>query len=437
MSIHYRKYLLLLLVFTGILSVQGYPVSNVPHPKTADAGNFVCNPDGILDEASVTQINTVLQSLEADTKAEVAVVTLQTIGDDVIEDFAVRLFQEWGIGKKGLDNGLLILFVLDQRAVRFETGYGLEGVLPDAICKRIQMQTMIPAFKNGDYGAGLLLGVEQVASFVRNEPVPELQEPESFTWFEILLFTLIAFGCLSLFSFIWIWISSADIKKNASLQSNSDRYLAMKSKKKIVNNVMAIFLPLAGLVAVLLFLSAGYIFFLLLIPITVIPANEFAKNQMRKFRNQPVTCATCGTVMHLLPEDEDNVYLKQEQDLEEKIRSMDYDVFLCGNCRHTLVFGYDRNNGYSKCPKCKVKAWKQTKSYTLIKPTIAANGVRRIVYTCQFCHYTTNKDETLPRLRTSSPGYSPGRSGFSGRSFGGGGSFGGGRSGGGGSTSRW
>jgi uncharacterized protein len=443
MNAHFKKYLLLLFIFTGIFSAQGYQVNNVPHPKTTDADNFVCNPDGILDNTSVVQINAVLQSLEAETKAEVAVVVLGSIEDDGIEDFAVRLFQEWGIGKKGLDNGLLILFVLDQRAVRFETGYGLEGVLPDAICKRIQTLTMIPAFKNGDYDKGLLQAIEQVAALIRKEPVPELQGTKEFTWFEILLLTLIAYVFLLLLSFVWISISVVAIKKNTGLQTNPDRYRALNSKRILVDIVVAIFLLLAGWVVIWLYLSFGYIFFLLFIPFAVIPVNWFAKTQMRKFRNQPIACKQCGTMMHVLSEKKDNAYLTPGQRLEEKIHSMDYDVFLCEQCHHTVIFGYDmQSRNYTKCPQCKVKAWGQTKSYTLAKPTFSTNGVQRTVYTCLFCDYTENKDETLPRLHASAPSYSSGGSSFSGwRSSGGrsssGGSFGGGRSGGGGSTSRW
>ncbi|KAA6309553.1 hypothetical protein EZS27_038976, partial [termite gut metagenome] len=164
-----KKNVLFILLFSShifVLEAQEYTIKTVPNPKTLDAANFVSNPDGILDAYTLSQVNKILQTFEADTKAEVAVVLLNSIGNNDIEGFAVKLFEEWGIGKKKVDNGLLILFVLDKRAVRFEVGYGLEGVLPDAICKRIQMQTMIPEFKNGNYGAGILAGVERIVSIV-------------------------------------------------------------------------------------------------------------------------------------------------------------------------------------------------------------------------------------------------------------------------------
>jgi uncharacterized protein len=426
-----KKYFLFLCSLLCMLSLHGYTVKTVPNPKTADARNFVSNPDGILDNNSVAQINAVLQSLESDTKAEVTVVVLQTIGDEEIEGFAVHLFQEWGVGKKSLDNGLLILFVMDQRAVRFETGYGLEGVLPDAICKRIQTQLMIPEFKNGNYGAGLLNAVERSALLIRKEPVPELSEEEPFAWFEFLF----GFVFLLFFSLAWMGISTIDIKRNKKLRTNLDRYLALKSQKKLMNNLIAVALPLLGLLAVLLFFSSLYVFLLILIPLTVIPANMYAKFQMKKFRNQPVSCDVCGTKMRLLSEKADNAYLSPDQDLEEKIHSVDYDVFLCDKCSRTVVYGYDNplNRTYTKCPKCHTKAFRMEQSYTALKPTLSSGGMKRTVYVCRFCNYTENKDESLPRLQST--GYvgpiGGGRSSF------GGGSFGGGRSGGGGATSRW
>ena len=96
-----------------------YTVDEVPNPKTNDASAFVANPDGIISEETVYQLNTMLQNLEAKNKAEIAVVVLNSIGDNDIFDFGVKLFEHWGIGKKGSDNGLLKLFVLDQRKIRF------------------------------------------------------------------------------------------------------------------------------------------------------------------------------------------------------------------------------------------------------------------------------------------------------------------------------
>jgi uncharacterized protein len=75
------------------------------------------------------------------------------------DEYKVRVFNQWGIGKKGEDNGLLMLLVLDERALRFETGYGLEGTLPDGLESRIFRHEMAPRFQSGDFAGGITAGV--------------------------------------------------------------------------------------------------------------------------------------------------------------------------------------------------------------------------------------------------------------------------------------
>ena len=80
---------------------------------------------------------------------------LPSIGYDEIEDFATSLFNTWGIGEADIDNGILVLLVLDQRAIRIEVGYGMESTFPDALCMSIIQHSMIPHFKEGKYSIGL------------------------------------------------------------------------------------------------------------------------------------------------------------------------------------------------------------------------------------------------------------------------------------------
>ena len=100
-------------------------------------------------------------SLSARGIAQTAVVAVKEIrGGDVFE-FAYELFSSWGVGSKS-DSGIGILLVEQEREIRFVTGYGIEGVLPDAICKRIQMQYMLPYFREGDNSSGMVAGVEAI-----------------------------------------------------------------------------------------------------------------------------------------------------------------------------------------------------------------------------------------------------------------------------------
>lgn len=162
----------LLLLISLFLSVQAeakdYTVQSVPNVRLSDKDSYVSNPDGILSADDVRAMNRALRSLEDSLGIEVAVVAVGSIGSNDARMFATDLFKHWGIGKKGEDNGLLIQLVTEpgQRSVVFETGYGLEGVLPDAICYRLQQRYMIPDMKNGEYSSGMLNGVLAVKDYL-------------------------------------------------------------------------------------------------------------------------------------------------------------------------------------------------------------------------------------------------------------------------------
>jgi uncharacterized protein len=150
------------------LKAKDYTIETIPNVRLTDKYNHVSNPDGIISEPAAAAINTCLQELEDSTGIEVAVVAVESIGDNDAREFAVELFRHWGIGDKQKDNGLLIQLVAgtSQRSVVFETGYGMEGALPDAICYRLQQQYMIPDMRNGNYSSGMLKGVTAVKDYL-------------------------------------------------------------------------------------------------------------------------------------------------------------------------------------------------------------------------------------------------------------------------------
>lgn len=172
----------LILIPFAVFAVP-YTIETVPNPKE-DHGGFVSDPDANLDEAEVRELDEELIALEKDTSAEYAVVIVDSIGREVPKDFAVRLFNKWGIGKAGKDNGLLLLVVLDQRRWEFETGYGLEGVLPDATLAQLGRDTLPRHFKAKTYGKGLIEVSKAIATVLRenkaeiNMPLAERQEFE-------------------------------------------------------------------------------------------------------------------------------------------------------------------------------------------------------------------------------------------------------------------
>lgn len=155
-------------------SVKEYKsVDDVPNVRLTDVRRYVSDPTSILSPAAKDTINAILGRLEKSTGIETAVVMLPSIGENDIFDFSTSLFRKWGIGKKKSDNGLLILFVMDQHKVRFSTGYGIEGTMTDAMSKRIQTQYMVPAFKRSDWNKGMVDGVRAAAKVLDGSMEPE------------------------------------------------------------------------------------------------------------------------------------------------------------------------------------------------------------------------------------------------------------------------
>lgn len=113
---------------------------------------------GVLDRDDGARLNQILSSFEQKTGDEIAVATVKSLDGNTIEDYSVKLYQQWGIGKKGKDNGLLILVAPVEKEVRIEVGYGLEGIINDAMAGRIIREKMIPAFREENYSAGISSG---------------------------------------------------------------------------------------------------------------------------------------------------------------------------------------------------------------------------------------------------------------------------------------
>lgn len=178
------KRLLWLILLTGLcipaVQARSYTVSEIPNVQSEDRTRFVSNPDGILSPSTVRQIDSICYGLRQRGAAQVAVVAVDAIDGGDTFTFAYQLFSSWGVGRSEDSNGLGILLVRGLREIRFVTGRGVEGVLPDALCKRIQMNFMLPAFREGDYDRGMLQGVKAVAGVLSGSEL-ETGRPDAVT----------------------------------------------------------------------------------------------------------------------------------------------------------------------------------------------------------------------------------------------------------------
>ena len=133
---------------------------------------------GLMSPDERVKILNRLKELRRKTGAQFALVTLQSLEGGQIDDFTVRLFNKWGVGEKGKNNGVMLLVAIQDRKARIEVGYGLESILTDAQADRILKEQLFPSFKQQHYAEGLSLAVEQIAEIIEGgETAPPQPRP--------------------------------------------------------------------------------------------------------------------------------------------------------------------------------------------------------------------------------------------------------------------
>ena len=153
----------------ALLPILGWSASEVALPTLTER---VTDLTGTLSADEKASLTASLTALEKDKGAQVAIVMLPTTQPEAIEQFSIRLADAWKIGRKGVDDGVIIIVAKNDRKMRVEVGYGLEGAIPDAIAKRIVAEQMGPRFREGDFAGGLKAAVATLDKVIRGEPLP-------------------------------------------------------------------------------------------------------------------------------------------------------------------------------------------------------------------------------------------------------------------------
>ena len=344
---------MLVLVATFAGNVGAEPLASIPNPRVRD-GSWVTDMPRVLRADTVARLNQAIATTEKSHGIEMAVVVIQSLDGLSVEEAALELFELWGIGKKGRDNGLLFLWSIGDRKLRVEVGYGLEGVLPDGTVGAILDAYVIPHFKSGDFDAGLTAGVDALLATARRESV----------------------------------------------------VMPTVSKSYDIDGWLPSWWPLAGGV-----------------PVGIGALIAFRK--WRRYRRR--RCPKCQTWMTLLTDYDDDAVLVEGQVAEERLGSVEYDVWKCPSCAHHLTLRYPKwTSKYDKCPQCLNHTKSATES-VIHAATTNNEGSARVLEKCAFCSFSNEYTKVLPRLPQSSSSSSSGGSS-------GGSSFGGGRSGGGGAS---
>lgn len=450
---------ILILCFGTSIPLKAGQVESIPNPMEA-AGLFVQDSAGVLGSEYSLMINVICRELKDRTSSELCVVTVESLDGLPIEEFALRLFERFGIGERGKDNGILILFARNDREIRMEVGYGLENVVTDADASRLLDEQAIPFFKEGLYARGLYNTVKKTASDIAasmgltlasaaegplpEEPLISEQSPlqkevaalpkKPNGWKATLVYTAAIFG-FTLFGFVMIFL----------------RMITRRTKASRIKSVRSqlFFLPTmwAGALFGFIILSekTGFLLPLLFsgMAASVLSTKGLFKGinwLRRRAEAYRARCPECGRKMNLFSEEADDAFLSVEERAEEASGGMNYEIWKCPHCDATKRISVKLSKA-RKCPQCKRRTLK-TSTTVLSSATRSSGGRIRILEKCKNpkCRYSKTHERDTPKLpppgsyssSSARSSFSSSSSGRSSRS-----SFGGGRSGGGGASKRW
>lgn len=394
----------------------------------------VIDPARLLSPEVREETERKLEELRLNSSVEAEVVIPPSIGDMDANQWCVELFDRMGLGKKDRDNGLLIMISPGSRKAFILTGYGMEGTFTDAACRKIVDGDIIPNMREGDLDGAVTSAVSTVARALSDpEAAAELRSSEDEIFLgdiepldiEVLLrFIRFFAGAMFLVS---LFLFCFDCFKSRRFNGNY-------SKAEMWRGHLGTYLWMG-----VLSLGSGLIFLLL------------AWLRYRSWRTRAVRCSTCGHKMKRLPEDKDNELLNDSQDFEEKIKTVDYDVWECPSCGTVERFPFkSRQKKYTECPRCHTIAMCLECDMVTRPATTRQTGEGVRMYECKFCQNRLRKPYVIPKKEDDTVaalaagaviGSALGRGGHGGSGGGGGfggfGGFGGGSTGGGGAGGSW
>lgn len=367
-----RGLLLLALLVSG--AVAALPASPRPH-------SWVLDEAGLLDAAAEQRLDALIDAARLERPVELSVVTLADIGSEDPRRYATRLFNQWGIGDTQRHDGLLLFIAREQRAAEIILGQGIDDDSRLASSQRIMDQVLVPALRRGKAAQGIEASLRALLAEIHGLPGASQGVPEE-----------------------------ALASPVQPLLEREDRGLPAAPGRSEPAAVRSERGPDWGALA----MALGA-------PLALVAA--FALRMGWRVRGR--RCPRCAAPMQRLDEQADDAHLQPAQRIEESLRSVDYDVWVCTACSEVDIRRYGAwfRSVYS-CPHCKARTL-QRQTTTLQSATTLSGGRIRVDEHCAHCNHRHSHERSTPRLSsTSSSGRS--RSGFSG-----------GRSRGRGASGRW
>ena len=396
---------------------HAYRVEEVPNVQLEDSTRFVTDAAGVLQSGTIHQVDRQLQDLRQRYGVECVVVLLPSIGQEVLEEYATDLFQHWGLGSSKDDSGILLIGIIDQRRFRIATGYGVEGVLPDALCRQIIARHIAPHFKEEDYDGGIRAAVSAVCQAIEEGGYEGAERTDRAASSDsdkqqlagIIFFLFIVGVALYIVFFTSIRHTVHDDK------------LIGPAKLYHANRIRNI-----AVLCLLIFFPLAILFYI-----------HYAVYR-RKIMRLALQCPKCNalSLRELVRTEEIIPLLNDREQLEEQIRSVRYGGIYCDQCHYTHAFvraiPYSK---YSVCPECFTRAYYATDREHIRR---RSRHVIRTHYKCLYCGHSHYKDEE--EMSNNEAAFigaiigssltRGGRGGFGGGGFGGGSTGGGGASGG-------
>lgn len=490
MQQHFSHILLAVLFLLSAIPLQGqYTIQEIPDPKTKGQNHFVSNPDGIISPSTVTTLDAISTSIEAESGSEYAIVIVDDYDGYDDFEFALELFNTWGIGKAGVDNGLLLFVSVKRHEYRFISGRGMEGLYPDAYLYRTGENYLVPNFRKDDYDTGLIEASEFIAQVLTApSSVAELQRlmPELspyWRWGNPTLQKSLAIFLVTILMVLYLKIKTSGLHQD----------LKSLGKGTVAASIFPSFflLPLLMLVLWIALLIIGkdakffdsyslhyYVFILCAFFIVFLTSNYYDKLK-RSIKDEGEKQAAASTYFNatLLPlllsgfgvfmlkylyrrreeirdrlvppdftgnwerinrnEKDINRLLDAGQQKEEKLDSVKYEVWKNTVTGEVKYVAWDNKSmRFHTCPNCSYRTLVKNESEILERATYTHAGKKEFYNDCRYCdYYKRIKVSVIPKKvrssssSSSSGGYSSSRSS--------GGSWGGGSSGGGGAGGRW
>lgn len=428
-------YILLAILLQFFMPASAIAPEDVNYREADGRVSLVLDPDGLLSAGTRKAVEDSLTQLRLNTTAEVVVAVVPDLDGMAPQQWCERLFSRMKIGKEKEDNGLLIMISPGARQAFIMPGYGMEGIFTDIACKKLSEREIKPAMQRDDLD-GAVSGVVSAVSKVLSDPeaAAEIRSGQAENYNDgvsaldpKVLWTFVRWvaALMFLLSAVWFVVTAMQQRRQ---HTNYDKSIGWRKSLKI------------QLIFTVLSLGAGVVFFLLSLAM------------YRYWRTRKVKCPTCGSKMHRLPEDKDNDFLSPSQDFEEKLNTIDWDVWKCDECGtvERLPFRVPQSK-YTECPNCHTVAMTLTGDAVTRPATTRSEGEGVRIYTCKYCGHQDHRHYRIPRKEdgsalaaaavlgaAASSRRRGGGGGFSGGGgFGGFGGFGGGATGGGGAGSSW